>query len=136
MPELRISPEKICFIVVKAREFDAKVAPQELDEGSNPSDDRMTAILEDYADDATLEELRRFLHAQSDEEREDLLALVWLGRGDYTLDDWGEALAAVQSMRHHHIIRYLLGTPLVADFLEEGLSAFGLSCEEFELGRM
>jgi hypothetical protein len=31
---------------------------------------------------------------------------------------------------------YLLGMPLVADFLEEGLSMLGRSCEEFEAGRL
>ena len=51
MPTLRISPEKVCFVAVKARELDVKVAPAELDEASNATDDDMTQILEDYADD-------------------------------------------------------------------------------------
>ncbi len=31
---------------------------------------------------------------------------------------------------------YLIGTPLVGDFLEEGLSKLGYSCEEFEINRL
>jgi hypothetical protein len=40
---LTISPEKVCFIIIKAREFDAKDEVTEPDPGSNPSDDRDAA---------------------------------------------------------------------------------------------
>jgi hypothetical protein len=136
MATLRISPEKVCFVVVKARELDVKVEPEELDEGSNPTDDQMTAILEDYADDPTFEELKSFLESLNDDEVEDLLALTWLGRGDYSLDDWDEIMSEVRDVRERHTVDYLLGTPLLPDYLEGGLAEFGLSCEEFELGHM
>jgi hypothetical protein len=136
MATLRISPEKVCFVVVKARELDVKVDPEELDEGSNPTDDQMMAILEDYADDPTFEELKSFLESLNDDEVEDLLALTWLGRGDYSLDDWDEIMGEVRDVRERHTVDYLLGTPLLPDYLEGGLAEFGLSCEEFELGHM
>jgi hypothetical protein len=136
MATLRISPEKVCFVVVKGRELDVKVEPEELDEGSNPTDDQMTAILEDYADDPTFEELKSFLESLNDDEVEDLLALTWLGRGDYSLDDWDEIMSEVRDVRERHTVDYLLGTPLLPDYLEGGLAEFGLSCEEFELGHM
>jgi Protein of unknown function (DUF3775) len=131
-----ISVEKVCFVIVKARELDVKVAPQELDDGSNASDDGMQRILEDYADDPTYEELRSFLAAQSDDELRELVALTWIGRGDYDADDWDDVLSEVEDVRERHTIDYLLGTPLLADYLEEGLSQFGLSCEEVELDRL
>jgi hypothetical protein len=132
MPD--ISLDKVCFVIIKAREFDVKVAPEEMDDGSNPTDDQMTRILEDYADDPTLEELRSFLEAQSDDDLGQLLALVWVGRGDFSADEWADALRQVQDVREKHTVDYLLGTPLLADYLEEGLSQFGLSCAEFETG--
>ncbi|MGH8722995.1 MAG: DUF3775 domain-containing protein, partial [Burkholderiales bacterium] len=55
---------------------------------------------------------------------------------DYGADDWDDVLREVQDVREKHTIDYLLGTPLLADYLEEGLSRFGLSCEEFALGRL
>jgi Protein of unknown function (DUF3775) len=131
-----ISVEKVCFVIVKARELDVKVAPQELDDGSNASDDGMQRILEDYADDPTYEELRSFLAAQSDDELRELVALTWIGRGDYDADDWDDVLSEVEDAREGHTIDYLLGTPLLADYLEEGLSQFGLSCEDVELDRL
>ena len=136
MPNLRISPEKVCFVVVKARELDVKVAPEWMDDGSNPSDDQMAQILEDYADDPTFEELKSYLEAMNDEELEDLLALTWLGRGDYALIDWDDLMSEVRDVRDQHTADYLIGTPLLADYLENGLSEFGLSCSEFELNRM
>jgi Protein of unknown function (DUF3775) len=133
-PELSISLEKVCFVIAKARELDVKVAPEELDDASD--EDMMQRILEDYADDPTLEELRSFLKDQNDDELKELLALVWLGRGDFSVDEWRRGLRRVRDVRQHHTIDYLLGTPLLADFLEEGLTQLGFSCEEFELGRM
>jgi hypothetical protein len=133
-PELNISLEKVCFAIAKARELDVKVAPEELDDASD--EDMMQRILEDYADDPTFEELRSFLLDQNDDELKELLALAWLGRGDFAVEEWSDGLRRVGDVRQHHTADYLLGTPLLADFLEEGLAQFGLSCEEFELGRM
>ena len=126
MATLRISPDKVCYVIAKAREFDVKVAPEELEDDQ----DDMERILEDYADDPTYEELRSFLEAQNDEELEDLLGLVWLGRGDdWSIDDWDELLAEVRDVRERHTVDYLLGTPMLGDYLEEGLAAFGHSCQ-------
>jgi hypothetical protein len=121
---LTISPEKVCYVVAKARELEVKVAAEELD------DEGMGRILEDYADDPTLEELKSFLEAQSDDELRELLALAWVGRGDFGADEWQDALSQVQDVREKHTVEYLLGTPLLSDYLEEGLAQFGHSCEE------
>ena len=59
---LTINPDSVCFVIAKAREVNVKVAPEEL---ADDSDD-MERILEDYADDATYQELKAFLDAQSD----------------------------------------------------------------------
>jgi len=134
MAELRINPDTVCFVIVKARELDVKVEPEELDDASD--EDMMTRVLEDYRDDPTFEELKSFLASLNDEELEDLLGLMWIGRGDGTADDWEEILGEVRDVRERHTIDYLLGTPLLADYLEEGLSQFGHSCEDFEMGHM
>jgi len=131
-----ISTEKVCFVIVKARELNVKVAPEELDDGSNPTDDGMQRILEDYADDPTYAELKSFLAAQSDDELRQLVALTWIGRGDFDAADWEDVLSEVQDVREKHTVDYLLGTPLLADYLEEALSQFGLSCDEVELDHL
>ncbi|MGI9506008.1 MAG: DUF3775 domain-containing protein [Geminicoccaceae bacterium] len=124
---LTINPDKVCFVIAKAREVNVKVAPEELaDDG-----DDMERILEDYADDATSQELKAFLDAQSDDVLRELLALTWIGRGDYTASEWQSAMGEIKDVRDQHTSDYLMGTPLLADYLEEGLSQFGLTCDDF-----
>jgi len=133
---LTISPEQVCFIIVKAREFDAKDEVTEPDPGSNPSDDRDVAVLEDHRDDPVVQELRSFINSMSEDEQIDLVALTWLGRDDYTASDWPAVREEASRAHNKRTAEYLLGTPLLGDFLEEGLSMLGYSCEEFEMGRL
>ena len=123
--ELQISPEKVCFVVIKAREFDVKDAVTEPDPGSNPSDDQMAAVLEDHADDPVVEELSSFIGAMSEDEQIDLVAMAWLGRRDYTADDWPSVREEAARARNQNTAAYLLGMPMLGDFLEEGLSLLG-----------
>ncbi len=134
--ELQISPEKVCFVVIKAREFDVKDAVTEPDPGSNPSDDQMVAVLEDHADDPVVEELSSFIGAMSEDEQIDLVAMAWLGRGDYTADDSPSVREEAARAHNQNTAAYLLGMPMLGDFLEEGLSLLGYSCEPFEMNRL
>ena len=136
MPTLSISSEKVCYLIVKAREFDVQDLEADPDSGSNPSDDRMIDVLEDHADNPVVQEISTFVADLSDEEKADVMALMQLGRGDGTFEDW-EALRD-QAFREHgeQTGAYLLGHPLVSDYLEEGLTQFGFSCAEFEMGRL
>ena len=133
---LTISPEKVCFIIVKAREFDAKDVVTEPDPGSNPADDMDAAVLEDHEDDPVLEELRSAINALSEDEQIDLVALAWLGRDDYSASDWPAVREEAARAHNERTADYLLGIPLLGDFLEEGLSMLGYSCEEFEIERL
>ena len=133
IPTLSISTEKICFVVVKAREFDVKDADtSSSDDASDPADDRMVEVLEDRPDDSVDQELVAFIEAMSEDEQVDLVTLTWLGRGDGTLEEWDELRAEAARVHNRRTASYLLGIPLLPDFLEEALAAFGRSCEEFE----
>ncbi|MFC0220337.1 hypothetical protein FHS82_003746 [Pseudochelatococcus lubricantis] len=133
---LTISPEKVCFIIIKAREFDAKDEVTEPDPGSNPADDMGVAILESHGDDPVAQELTAFIRALSEDEQVDLVALTWLGRDDYSAEDWPGVREEAAGAHNKRTAEYLLGTPLVGDFLEEGLAILGYSCEEFETSRL
>jgi len=132
IPTLSISTEKVCFVVVKAREFDVKDVDTTLDDGSNPTDDRVIEVLEDRSDDPVDQELVAFIEAMSEDEQVDLVTLTWLGRGDGTLEEWAELRAEAARMHNGRTASYLLGVPLLPDYLEEALAEFGRSCEEFE----
>ena len=135
-PMLTISSENVCFIIVKSREFDAQDVVTDPDSGSNATDDRMATVLEAHSDDLTQKELAAFINALNDEEQADLVALLWLGRGDGTLDDWHDLRDEAQRQHNKRTAAYLLGEPLLSDHLEEGLSQFGLTCEDFEINRL
>jgi hypothetical protein len=83
-PSLSIATEKICFIVVKAREFDVKDVETDPNDASNATDDSMISVLEDHPDDPVAQEIRGFIAAMNEDEQIDLVALTWLGRGDGT----------------------------------------------------
>jgi hypothetical protein len=135
-PTLTISSESVCFIIVKAREFDAQDVVTDPDSGSNAADDGAASVLEAHSDDLTQKELVAFITALSEEEQADLVALLWLGRGDGTLEDWDDLRDEAQRQHNNRTAAYLLGEPLLSDHLEEGLSQFGLTCEDFEIGRL
>ena len=130
--ELNISSEKVCYIILKAREFDAKVDPVEPDPGSNPTDEGEREILEDYADDPTLAELGAAIDSLNDDEVVDVIALAWLGRGDFGRSEWAEARRLAWERHRRHSAAYLTGMPALGDYLEEGLAQLGYSCDDYE----
>jgi Protein of unknown function (DUF3775) len=132
---LTIPLEKLAYIVEKAREYDAEVpADPDAEDGSDAADDDERQILLDTPDNPTAQELRDAIDGLNVDEREELLALLWLGRGDYDAKSWPEALRQARETRTSTETDYLLGTPLLGDYLEEGVEALGLSLEDFERG--
>lgn len=136
VPSLSISPEKVCYLIVKAREFDAKDVVTEPDPASNATDDAMMSVLEDHQDDATYEELRSFIDGLTEDEQIDLVALTWLGRGDADIVDWEQLREEAGRLHNNRTAAYLLAKPMLSDHLEEALVSFGCSCEDFEVGRL
>jgi hypothetical protein len=134
--ELDVSPQKVCYIIVKAREFDARDEPAEPDPGSNPVDTGEREVLEDYRGDPAFAELRAAIDNLNDDEVIDVIALAWLGRGDFGRSEWEDARALALQRYRHHSAAYLTGIPMLGDFLEEGLSALGYSCDDEDLGQL
>jgi hypothetical protein len=132
---LEISLETLAYIIAKAREFDAEV-PVDPDAatGSDPPDDDEREVLLDTPDNPTEQELRDAIDGLGVVERQELLALMWVGRGDYDAGSWSEALRQAEDTADVNLTGYLVGTPLLGDYLEEGASALGLSLEDFERG--
>ena len=128
--------EQLAFIVTKAREFDAETAPVDPDDGSNPSDDRDVAILEDTADNPSGEELADAIDLLNDDQKAELLALMWIGRGDFDVAEQAAALAQARDSLDGRVTEYLIGTPLLGDYVEEALNALGYSLEDFAKDRL
>jgi hypothetical protein len=129
-PALSISPEKVSYIIAKAREFDVKDVVTDPDSGSNAADDAMLSVLEDHKDDPVVAELRAAIFALNVDEQIDLVTLAWLGRGDGGVEDWDDLRSEATRAHNRRTASYLLGIPLLSDYLEEGLSQLGIAYDE------
>ena len=123
-PTLDIPENKLAFIIEKAREFDVKEGDSDPDSGSNSADDGFTDVLEDKEDDPTQEELVGAIRELNEDERAQLIALAWLGRGTFDLEEWDEAIATAKSEHGKRGAEYLIGLPLLGDYLEDGMALF------------
>jgi hypothetical protein len=129
---VEIAPEKVAHVIIKAREYDAKVGawndtPEEGDAEEDPN-----AILEDFSNDPTRAELAAFIEALNDDEQANLVALAWVGRGTFEKEEFAEAVETARAEKVNSTGAYLLGLPLLADYLEEGLEKMGYSVDEIE----
>ena len=134
--ELTVSTEQVCFIITKARQFEVKDLPTISDPGSNATDDGMVSVLEARAGDPVTQEIRSFVNAMDEDQQIDLVALTWVGRGDYDIGEWTEARAQAAAAHNARTADYLLGLPLLSEFLADALSDCGRNCEDEELGRL
>lgn len=131
-----IDADTVCRVVVKMRQFEVKEGVVEEDYGSNPMDEGFREVLAAHKDDPVYDELKTFIRDLDVDEQCTLVALAWVGRGTYGRDEWAEALALAHQEHTTRTAEYLLGIPLLADYLQEGLSQFGMSCEQFERNRL
>lgn len=124
---LQIATHKVAHITALAREFDVKVAPWD---DTVDQDDNMEAVFENTANDPHAAELKSFIDDLNEDEQVHLVALMWVGRGTYEPEDFAEAVQTARSERVNATSAYLLGVPLLADYLEEGLQRLGIEIEE------
>lgn len=129
---LEINLETVCFIIFKAREFDAQEGVFDEDPGSNASDDGFREVLAGHADDSTFDEIKEVIDGLDIDEQSALVALTWVGRGDFSANEWSDAFQTAQERHNEHTSEYLLGMPLLADLLQTGLDEMGMSCADYE----
>jgi hypothetical protein len=130
--ELNIGLDKLQDIVLRARAYDIEVFPDDADPGSDPDavQDREERL--DEGDDPTEAELREMIDDLNDDEVIDLIALVWMGRGDFGRDDLGEARELARERHQGSSSAYLMGIPTLAEYLTEGISLAGYDLDDLE----
>ncbi len=124
---LEMNPDTICFLIRKAHAFHAKEQVVIPEIPNSPTEDWARQVLADHQDDATYQEMKSAIDDLEPDQQLQLVALMWLGRG--SCDDWGSAQKEASDRWTSHTADYLIATPLLADYLEEGLSQLGYSCE-------
>ncbi len=128
--EFTVNPDTVCFLIMKAHEFHAKEDLMLPDTPFSLGDDWALQVLADHEDDPTYAEVKSTINDLEPDQQEALVALMWIGRGDFDVAEWGQALESAHDAWNARTADYLIATPLVADYLEEGLSLLGYSCEE------
>jgi hypothetical protein len=126
---LDINPEIVCLLIDKLREFHAKEEVTIPEVPGSPSDDWARQVLADHADDSCYQEIVDTVHDLEPIQQVNLVALLWLGRGDYDIEEWDEVVAEAKAQWTPRTAEYLAATPLVADYLEEALGMHGHSCQ-------
>lgn len=136
--DLGIVPEKVCYVIVAARELDNKLEDEDAEETVHAPRlvEEGDAATEEFGHDSVYQELKSFIDGLNEEEQVSLVALMWLGRGEYAREEWDDAREEAARVRNAHTADYLMDTPLLADYLEEGLDQFGVSCDDIDPGRL
>jgi hypothetical protein len=123
-----IALDKVCELILRLREIDMKDGATDPASGSNPTDDGAVDVFTSDPDDPTEEEVREVIAGMNEDERHDLVAIAWIGRGDFEPEEWAEALRTARERETQSTADYLLGIPNIGDLLDEGLASLGRSC--------
>ncbi|HSF96033.1 MAG TPA: DUF3775 domain-containing protein [Thermohalobaculum sp.] len=128
---LSIPLNTVGWIIIKAREFGVKDVDTG-DGGDIDSGDPM-GVLEDRGDDPTFGELTSWIEDLTDSQKAELVALFWLGRDDGDASEFPDLVDEARGQQGKgSTARYLLGSPLLGDYLEEGLERLGIDTSELE----
>lgn len=142
--DLTIDPAMAYRVADLAREYQTEdMAPAD-DDGwevdTDPGDDPISSAedLIDAADESDVEvdgieqELQDVVAAFNIDAKSDLLALILVGRGDFSADDWSLARRQARESVSDQLATYIEETPLVSDYLVEALEAMGYPQSDFE----
>jgi hypothetical protein len=128
-----LSQDKVEFVISMAREVgeaSPAIIGEELAEDSEPqhySEVTLAAQAENsggeyFAGGSAYQEFKSTIDSMNIEELSELVALLWLGRGTYVKSEWDNAVADAREASNDHTADYLLRTPLLPDYLTEGLA--------------
>lgn len=130
MPELRINPDKVCDFLEAAREVAGKV-PATSGDRTSTGDDSPLAFMEDHGGpDPVRQQMVEFVAGLNVEEQTDLLALIYLGRGDFSLSEWDEALREAGDRIAAGDADYMIGERALPAYLGEALEMFDKTCPD------
>ncbi len=125
---LNINSETICYLIERAREFQIHDGDSLLDDGGSGSDELGRGGSAGTLDPA-FRDFKSTIEDLEPDQQVEVVALMWLGRGDFSIEEWPQALQQAGDSWNRRTAEYLIGTPLVADYLLEGLQAHGQSCD-------
>ncbi|HTW50469.1 MAG TPA: DUF3775 domain-containing protein [Stellaceae bacterium] len=129
MAELRISVDKVCDFIEAAREVAGLVPPTTGDRTTTGDDSKLMTIEDNPAVDARRSEIAEFIMGLNAAEQTDLLALIYVGRGDFDIAEWHDAVHEAAMRIADGAADFMIGDTALPGYLGAGLDAFGRSCD-------
>ncbi len=126
---LEVNPDDVAQLIQLARDFHAEDAVVLTDEPQGPDWETMGSVVSDHGGNVVLEEFRNIIEDYDRAQQVQVVALMWLGRGDCEPEEWDSLLEDAEDAWSDHTADYLLAHPMVADHLMEGLDLLGYSIE-------
>jgi len=117
----KIDPEYLQSLILKFRAVMAEVPDNASDDSVLPDDDEITSPLADVSDNLVREELIEEIQGLDPTHQNELVALMWLGRGDAEPEEWPKLLKMAVQQHDVPTEDYLLDHPLVAEYLADGI---------------
>ncbi len=121
MAALPFNDSRIEDLVLRFNAVMAKEGTNISDLGGNATDDEVTATLQETEGDLSRNEITQEIESMNDEQQDALVALFWIGRGDAEPAAWEQTKALARQQHEGLVSRYLLGKPMVGEYLTEGL---------------
>ncbi len=125
-----LNNEIIWGIISKAKEIGMEDSRYIEGDPSSPETPDFKEILAEDKEDLTNLELKNAINELEPDQQKELVALLFIGRGDYDKDQWRDAIREAGNIPQRRRTEYLVSNPLFADYLQEALSKFGFSAAE------
>lgn len=131
-PTPEIDVEKVRFIIDKTKEFETQTDVEELADSDEITTENYKTVFMDEddltapGDEAYEDEVKNWVNTMNGDDQCQIVALAWVGRGDFQPAEWSEAVKIAREQHNNRTAEYLLGMPLLPDYLEEALDAFEL----------
>lgn len=126
---LDINPDTVCYLIQKARAFHVKESVSLPEDPLNSTDDWALQVLASHLGDPTYQEFIITVRDLEPDQQANLVALMWIGRGEYGPEEWELALRRARSELTPYTAEYLIAKPYLSDYLREALDLLGYSCE-------
>jgi len=126
MAEIDLNRETIRFLIERVREFQTRDDIDFDDEPDVDEDDWSGEVTVNVATDPYYQELKTTIEDLEPDQQVTLVAVMWVGRGDFAASEWGDALSEARRHWNEPTAAYLLGTPMLSDSLAEGVEQLEL----------
>ena len=120
----------VCNIIQKAREINIAGDLELPENQEDMSEAEWSELLAEYQNDLGYIELKSLIDELEPDQQLDIIALMYVGRGDFSAKEWGESRHEAHAIKPGNRANYLISKPMLADYLTEGLAVFGYSCDE------